>query len=64
MITTLLDGPGRADDVIDVLCDGFADYPIMRYVLGADGDYPARLRALIGFFAGNRFLRDDAIIGV
>ena len=62
--TALLDGPARADDVIDVLCDGFADYPIMRYVLGSEGDYAARLRTLIGFFAGNRFLRNDAIIGV
>ncbi|HET9039244.1 MAG TPA: GNAT family N-acetyltransferase [Gemmatimonadales bacterium] len=62
--TAPLDGPARANDVIDVLCDGFADYPIMRYVLGDEGDYPARLRTLIGFFAGNRFLRNDAIIGV
>jgi GNAT superfamily N-acetyltransferase len=64
MITTLLDGPARADDVIGVLCDAFADYPIMRYVLGDGGDYRARLRTLIGFFAGARFLRQDAIIGV
>jgi GNAT superfamily N-acetyltransferase len=63
MITTLLDGP-RADDVIGVLCDAFADYPIMQYVLGEGGDYGARLRTLIGFFAGARFLRQDAIIGV
>jgi GNAT superfamily N-acetyltransferase len=62
--TTLLDGRGRADDVIGVLCDGFADYPIMRHVLGDAGDYAARLRVLIGFFAGNRFLRNDAIIGI
>ena len=64
MITTLLDGHARADDVIAVLCDAFADYPIMQYVLGEGGDYRARLRTLIGFFAGARFLRKDAIIGV
>jgi ribosomal protein S18 acetylase RimI-like enzyme len=64
MITTaLIAGQARADEVIGVLCDGFADYSIMRYVLGEEGDYPARLRTLIGFFAGNRFLRNDAIIG-
>ena len=62
--TALLDGPARAEDVIDVLCDGFADYPIMRYVLGNEADYSGRLRTLIGFFAGCRFLRNDAIIGV
>ena len=60
----LIDGPARADEVVDVLCDGFADYPVMRYVLGGESDYAGRLRTLIGFFAGNRFLRNDAIIGV
>ena len=64
MITTLLDGPTRADDVIAVVCDAFADYPIMQYVLGEGGDYGSRLRTLIGFFAGARFLRKDAILGV
>jgi GNAT superfamily N-acetyltransferase len=63
-ITTLLDDQARADEIIAVLCDGFADYPIMRYVLGPDGDYGARLRTLIGFFAGNRFLRKDPVLGV
>jgi GNAT superfamily N-acetyltransferase len=62
--TALLASPDRTEAVIDVLCDGFADYPIMRYVLGREGEYTARLRTLIGFFASNRFLRNDAIIGV
>jgi len=52
-----------AEEVLGPLGEAFADYPVMRYVLGPDGDYPARLRTLIGFFAGNRFLRKDAIIG-
>jgi ribosomal protein S18 acetylase RimI-like enzyme len=63
IVTALIAGSDRADDIIDVLCHGFADYPIMRYVVGEEGDYRARLRTLIGFFAGNRFLRKDAIIG-
>ena len=63
MNTTPIDGQDRADEVIGVLCNAFADYPIMRYVLGKEGDYAARLRTLIGFFAGARFLRKDAIIG-
>ena len=62
--TALIEGPARAEEVIGVLCDGFADYPIMRYVLGDQSDYAGRLRTLIGLFAGNRFLRNDAIIGV
>ena len=62
--TALIAGQARADEVIGVLCDAFADYPIMRYVLGEEVDYAARLRTLIGFFAGTRFIRNDAIIGV
>ena len=60
----LLDGRGTADEVVRVLCQAFADYPVMRYVLGDAGDYPARLRTLIGFFHGARVLRDDAILGI
>jgi len=60
----LLDGPATADDVIRVLCEAFAEYPVMRYVLGDRGDYAARLRTLIGFFHGARVLRDDAILGI
>jgi len=58
--------PGRAstEEVARVLCEAFADYPVMRYVLGDQGDYPARLRVLIGFFHGARVLRDDAIFGI
>ena len=58
--------PGRAstDEVARVLCEAFADYPVMRYVLGDQGDYAARLRTLIGLFHGARVLRDDAIFGI
>lgn len=53
-------------EVTSVLCDAFADYPVMRYVLGdaETGDYPARLERLVGFFAAARVLRDDLILGV
>lgn len=60
----LLDGRATADDVVRVLCEAFADYPVMRYVLGREGAYPERLRILIGFFHGARVLRDDAILGI
>ncbi len=60
----LLDGRATADDVVRVVCEAFADYPVMRYVLGERGAYPERLRALIGFFHGARVLRDDAIVGI
>ena len=49
---------------ITALCEAFADYPVMRYVLGDVGDYAERLRTLIGFFVAARVLRRDAILTV
>ena len=60
----LLDGRASTDAVAGVLCEAFADYPVMRYVLGDRPDYAARLRTLIGLFHGARVLRDDAIFGI
>jgi ribosomal protein S18 acetylase RimI-like enzyme len=51
------------DDAVAVLCEAFADYPVMRRVLGAAPDYPRRLRTLIGFFVAARHLRDDLVLG-
>jgi GNAT superfamily N-acetyltransferase len=51
-----------AAEVLGPLCEAFADYPVMRYVLGPDEDYPARLRTLIGFFLIARTLRKDPIL--
>jgi GNAT superfamily N-acetyltransferase len=47
-----------------LLCEAFAEYPVMRYVLGSSGDYRKRLLALIGFFVAARVLREDLILGV
>lgn len=60
----LLDGRATADAAVRVVCEAFADYPVMRYILGAEGDYPARLRTLIGLFHGARVLQDDPILGI
>ena len=51
-----------ADHVLGPLCEAFARYPVMRYVLGPDGDFPERLRTLIGFFLVARVLRKDPIL--
>jgi GNAT superfamily N-acetyltransferase len=51
-----------ADQVLGPLCQAFANYPVMRYVLGSEGDYPARLRTLISFFLVARTLRNDPIL--
>lgn len=47
-------GPGDTPAILDVFCDAFADYPVMRYVLGRDGHSPSRLRQLIGYFVLRR----------
>jgi GNAT superfamily N-acetyltransferase len=60
----LLDGRATADAVVRVLCAAFADYPVMRYVLGQEGAYPERLRTLIGLFHGARVLQNDPILGI
>lgn len=55
-----------ADDVpavIDVLCDAFVDYPVMRFVLG-DDDYERRLPRLVRFFVLARVLRGETLLGV
>ena len=50
--------------VTDLLCEAFADYPVMRFVLGPAGDYPSRLRTLIGIFVANRTFPGDPFLGL
>ena len=54
--------PSEAGVAVDVLCDAFHDYPVMRYILGATPDYDRRLRTLIGFFVAARVLRNDPML--
>jgi len=50
---------------VDVLCDAFHDYPVMRYVIGLAGqDYDRRLRTLIEFFAQARQTRGEPVLGI
>jgi GNAT superfamily N-acetyltransferase len=58
----LLAGPEGATEVLGALCEAFADYPVMRYVLGTGGAYRERLRVLIDFFLAPRVLRKDPIL--
>jgi GNAT superfamily N-acetyltransferase len=60
----LLDARATATDVTEVLCEAFAEYPVMRYVLGRPTDYAERIRILIGFFVTCRVFREDAILGL
>lgn len=57
--------PRDAPAVVDVFCDAFRDYPVMRWVVGPAGDeYADRLRTLIGFFVAARALRDEPLLGI
>jgi GNAT superfamily N-acetyltransferase len=55
--------PDQADLALDVLCDAFHDYPVMRFVLGSRSDYDRRLRTLIGLFVAARVARGDLMLG-
>lgn len=57
--------PGEVDEVVDVLCESFHDYPVMRFVLGdANARYGVQLRTLIDFFVAARRLRGEPMLGV
>ena len=54
-----------ADEILDVLCDSFRDYPVMRFVLGDRGDdYDSDLRVLIRLFVMSRVMRSEPLLGV
>lgn len=58
-------GGDRAHEVVDVLCESFRAYPVMRFVVGAEAvDYDARIRTLIGFFTMARVLRGETLLGI
>lgn len=57
-------GPDDVPEVVSVLAESFFDYPVMRFVLGSEGDYRARLETLGTFFAMARMLRREVLLGV
>jgi ribosomal protein S18 acetylase RimI-like enzyme len=57
--------PVEAHRVVSVLAEAFADYPVMRHVIGSAGeDYPRRLERLVGFFVMARALRDEPMLAI
>lgn len=52
------------DEVVDVLCESFADYPVMRWTLGDAPGRAARLPVLVRLFASGRALRGEPMLGV
>ena len=71
-------GPSERGVAVSVLCDAFHDYPVMRFVIGPEGEqvdgrstaserlaaYDRRLTALVDFFAHARTSRGDPVLAV
>jgi GNAT superfamily N-acetyltransferase len=51
-------------NIVDILCDSFANYPVMRFVLSSEINYDHRLRILINFFVMARIFREEVILGI
>jgi GNAT superfamily N-acetyltransferase len=56
--------PAQLPDVIDVMADAFRDYPLMRFVLGSEGDVAGRTRRLVELFVTRRQRRGGPMLGV
>jgi GNAT superfamily N-acetyltransferase len=51
--------------IIEVMAEAFCDYPVMRFVLGADAPaFEQRLVTLVKMFVMARVLRDEQLFGV
>lgn len=58
-------GGGDVPTIVAVLCDAFADYPVMRYVLAdAGSSYAHHLPILVRFFVMARMLRGEPMLGI
>ena len=58
-------GEKDVSEVVDVLCEAFADYPVMRFVLGPRrARYSEHLERLIHFFVMARVHRQEFLLGV
>lgn len=51
-------------DVVDVLCDAFADYPVMRFVLGPGGNTRLRMARMVHLFVSRRVRLGGPMLGV
>jgi len=54
--------PASADEVVDVLAEAFAGYPVMNRILGPVAGDPERIRELTRLFVINRELRGDPVL--
>ena len=63
MITAILNNE-NIFEITDVLCEAFYNYPVMKYVLGENGEYDNRLCKIVTFFVSNRALRNEPMFGI
>ena len=52
------------NEIVSILCDSFADYPVMRFVLEPGSDYYEKLQILIHFFVMARIYRVEPVLGI
>lgn len=52
------------DDIVEVLCEAFEDYPVMRWTLGDAPGHAQRLPVLVRLFASGRALRGEPMLGL
>lgn len=56
---------GDCREAVEVLSLAFHDYPVMRFVVGGEGDYyESGLRHLVELFTATRFPRGHPVIGL
>lgn len=56
--------PADLPEVIDVMAEAFAQYPLMHHIVGSDGDVAARVRDLVALFVTRRLRRGGPMFGV
>ncbi|MDQ3070514.1 MAG: GNAT family N-acetyltransferase [Acidobacteriota bacterium] len=56
--------PEDVDQVVEVMGDAFLTYPVMRFVVGDEGDIDARVRRLVELFVRRRIMRGGPAFGV
>lgn len=56
--------PAPVDQIVDVMAEAFLGYPVMRFVVGDDGDVAARERRLVDLFVRRRIARGGPALGV
>ena len=70
--------PSARAEIVSVLCEAFHEYPVMRFVIGDDGErlaagpigseqleaYERRLYSLVDFFVQARLSREEPVLGV